>query len=65
MLISCSTARKILKESGAERINKDAAIEFQKYINTISFEKANKSVLLAKHAKRKTIEVSDIKLAIK
>ncbi len=65
MYISCATVRKILKEAGAERINKNAELAFQKYLNTTAFSNAKKAVLLAKHAKRKTIEESDIKLAIK
>lgn len=65
MFISYSAIKKILKEAGAERINKNAIIKFQIYINEISFKKAKQTVILAKHAKRKTIGISDVNLAIK
>ena len=38
-------------------------MELQKYVNRIAFNTAQKAVLLSHHAKRKTIDVSDIKLA--
>ncbi|MCL5106280.1 MAG: NFYB/HAP3 family transcription factor subunit [Candidatus Marsarchaeota archaeon] len=65
MSISCATVRKILKEAGAERINKEAAGLLHKHLNTIALSSAKKAVAFAKHAKRKTVEASDIKLAIK
>ncbi len=65
MPISCATVKKILKEAGAERINKEAASTLHKYLNMIALSSAKKAVALAKHAKRKTVEASDIKLAIK
>jgi histone H3/H4 len=65
MYVSSAVVRKILKEAGAGRISNDAVAELQKYVNTIAFETAAKAVKLSKHAKRKTIEVSDIKLAMR
>ncbi|MGC8623029.1 MAG: histone [Candidatus Micrarchaeia archaeon] len=63
MYISKSTAKKILKEAGATRISDEALAAFYESINKIAYEIAGKSVSLAKHAKRKTLEPSDIKLA--
>lgn len=64
MYVSDSVARKILKEAGAVRISAEASAELQKYVNRIAFETATKAVKLSKHAKRKTVEVSDIRLAM-
>lgn len=63
MYISENTIKKILKEAGAGRISSDASMEMQKCVNRIAFDIAQKAVRLSKHAKRKTIDVSDIKLA--
>ena len=61
--ISESTVKKILREAGANRVRSDASMELQKYVNRIAFNTAQKAVLLSHHAKRKTIDVSDIRLA--
>lgn len=63
MYISEHTVKKILKEAGAGRISADASVELQKYVNKIAFEIAQKAVKLSKHAKRKTVDVNDVKLA--
>ena len=65
MYISEAAVKRILKEAGASRISGDAALEFHKYINRSAFEVAQKAVRLAKHAKRKTVDSSDIKLAVR
>ena len=64
MYISEAAARRMLKEAGASRISDDAVLEFHKHINRSAFEVAQKAVRLAKHAKRKTVEASDIRLAV-
>ncbi len=64
MYISETAARKMLKDAGAERISGDALKEFRKHLEKSSFETADKAVKLAHHAKRKTVEVSDIRLAL-
>jgi len=63
MFISEGTIKKILKEAGASRISADASTEMQKCINRYAFSVAQKAVKLSKHAKRKTVDVSDVKLA--
>lgn len=63
MYISEHTVKKILKEAGASRISANAGMELQKRINRMAFDVAQKAVRLSKHAKRKTIDISDIKLA--
>ncbi len=63
MAISKLTAKKILKEQGAVRVSDEATIEFAALINSYSYKIAAKAAKLAKHAKRKTVEKSDINLA--
>jgi histone H3/H4 len=54
----------MLKDAGAMRVSDDAVKEFRKHLEKRSFEIAQKSVRLSKHAKRKTVDSSDIRLAI-
>lgn len=63
MYISDTTAKKMLKDAGAIRISSDARKEFRKCVDQMAFSVAQKSVKLAHHAKRKTIDVSDVKMA--
>lgn len=64
MYISESSVEKMLKDAGASRVSKEAKQEFKKYLEKTAFDVAQKAVRLAQHAKRKTIDASDIKLAI-
>jgi len=63
MYITESTVKRIMKEAGAKRISSDASRYLQKRINVMLFDISKKAVLLSKHAKRKTVDVSDVKLA--
>ena len=63
MPISEHTIKKILKEAGAGRVSSDASSEMQKHINRMAFVIAQKAVQLSRHAKRKTVDISDIRLA--
>ncbi|MEM0147610.1 MAG: NFYB/HAP3 family transcription factor subunit [Candidatus Micrarchaeaceae archaeon] len=64
MYISESAIKRILKDAGAIRISTEAKKEFVRYLDKTSFEIAQKAVKLAEHAKRKTVNASDITLAI-
>ncbi|MCL5434742.1 MAG: NFYB/HAP3 family transcription factor subunit [Candidatus Marsarchaeota archaeon] len=64
MYISESSVEKMLKDAGASRVSKEAKQEFKKYLEKTAFDVAQKAVRLAQHAKRKTVDASDIKLAI-
>ncbi|MGC8710686.1 MAG: histone [Candidatus Micrarchaeia archaeon] len=63
MAITKSTAKKILQEEGAQRVSDSAAMEFSRIINKYAYSIAKKAVKLAAHARRKTVEKSDIELA--
>jgi histone H3/H4 len=63
MYIPKSTFKRILKEAGACRVSNDAVDTFHREMNRMAFGIAERAVRLAKHAKRKTVEGSDVKLA--
>jgi len=63
MRITKMTVKKILKEVGAERVSEPAANELARILNKYAYGVAKKAVKLAAHAKRKTVERSDIELA--
>jgi histone H3/H4 len=65
MYIPKSTVKRILKMAGAQRVGDGGADVLHTYLNRVAFMTATRAVRLAKHAKRKTIIASDIKLAIK
>ena len=64
MYIQRSTIKRILKEAGAERISDDAMDILHVHLNKTAFTVATRAVKLAKHAKRKTVGASDVKLAV-
>ncbi len=63
MPITKITAKRILKEAGAQRVSEDAAVEFAEIINRHAYSIAKKAERLAAHAKRKTVKKADINLA--
>ncbi|MGC8538967.1 MAG: histone [Candidatus Micrarchaeia archaeon] len=64
MYVSESVIKKMLKDAGAVRVSTEAKKEFARYIDKTSFAIAQRAVKLAEHAKRKTVNASDITLAI-
>lgn len=63
MYVSKSTVKKMLKDAGATRVSDSAIKYFQDSLNKFAYQAAQKSVKFCAHAKRKTVEESDIKLA--
>ena len=63
MALSKVTARRILKDAGADRVSDSAALELAELVDRYAYSLAKKAVSLAAHAKRKTIQKADIDLA--
>jgi histone H3/H4 len=57
--------KRIIKNSGAQRVSDDARDALCKHLEIIGSELAVEAVKLAKHAGRKTVKASDIELACK
>ncbi|MCL5099970.1 MAG: NFYB/HAP3 family transcription factor subunit [Candidatus Marsarchaeota archaeon] len=64
MYINKSMIRRMLKEAGAERVSDSAVRALQERLNKNAYDIAKKAVMLSKHAKRKTVEESDVRLAM-
>jgi histone H3/H4 len=63
MRISKLTAKRILKDSGANRVSDDASAALADLMTAFSYSVAKKAVMLAEHAKRKTVSKADVELA--
>jgi histone H3/H4 len=63
MYFNKATIRKLFKSAGATRVSNKALLAFQDLLDKEAYKTAVKAVKLSKHAKRKTVEESDIKLA--
>ena len=63
MSITRVSAKRILKDAGAERVSDDAASELAEVVNKYAYSIAKKAVNFSAHAKRKTVKKADIDLA--
>jgi len=63
--ISLSSIRKIMRRAGIERASRDAIEELRDIIEEQALEIAKIALELAEHAKRKTVQREDIKMAAK
>ena len=63
--IPLAPLERILKRAGARRVSKEALKEFATVLEDFAFELSSQAVKFAKHAKRKTLLDSDIRMARK
>ncbi|WP_457556178.1 histone family protein [Candidatus Pyrohabitans sp.] len=60
-----SACGRIIRNATNMRVGRDAAVVLAEMLEEIGEEIASEAGKLAKHAKRKTVKASDIKLAVK
>lgn len=64
-IFSKTHVKRVLKEAGADRVSSDAIVEMEKALVEYGKTVGKKALELANMAKRKTIQVDDIKKAKK
>ncbi|MBS3167305.1 NFYB/HAP3 family transcription factor subunit [Candidatus Woesearchaeota archaeon] len=62
-ILPAAAMEKILKKAGALRVSDDAKEELRVILEEIASDISNQAIRAAKHAGRKTIKASDIKMA--
>ena len=60
-----ASVARILMKSGAKRVSADAVDEFTERLTDIALKISNRAAEISRHAGRKTIHESDVKLAAK
>jgi len=63
MILPKAPVEKIIREAGARRVSEGAAIELAEILEKIGTDISIRAMKLARHAGRKTVTASDIKLA--
>ena len=63
--IPVAPMERILKNAGAERVSREAAMLLAEELEKIAMGIAKSAAELSKHAGRKTVKADDIKLALK
>ena len=64
MAIPKAPIKRIIKEEGAERVSDEAVDALVEYLQDEAEAVAQKAIVYAKYAKRKTVKADDIALAI-
>ena len=64
-IIPRAPVARILMRAGAKRVSLEAMAAFAEVIQALSEDIATKSVRIAKHSGRKTVQAGDIKIAAK
>ena len=64
-IIPRAPVARILMKAGAKRVSLEAMAAFAEVIQALSEDIATKSVRIAKHSGRKTVQAGDIKIAAK
>lgn len=63
VILPKAPVEKIIREAGARRVSEGAAVELAEMLEKIGNDVSVRALKLARHAGRKTVTASDIKLA--
>ncbi len=63
-IIPYAPVERLIRSAGAHRVSETAGIALAEILEQYGLEIAEEAIVLAKHAKRKTVKAEDIKLAM-
>ncbi len=63
-IIPYAPVERLIRSAGADRVSVTAGVELAEILEQYGLEIAEEAIVLAKHAKRKTVKAEDIKLAM-
>ena len=63
-IIPYAPVERLIRSAGADRVSETAGVELAEILEQYGLEIAEEAIVLAKHAKRKTVKAEDIKLAM-
>jgi len=63
-IIPYAPVERLIRSAGADRVSETAGIALAEILEQYGLEIAEEAIVLAKHAKRKTVKAEDIKLAM-
>jgi len=64
-MLPLAPIKRIIEKAGATRVSKKSLMSFAEVLEDLAIDLSAEALLLAKHAGRKTITKSDVKLAKK
>ena len=63
-IIPYAPVERLIRSAGAHRVSETAGIALAEILEQYGLEIAEEAIVLAKHAKRKTVKAEDIQLAM-
>ena len=63
-IIPYAPVERLIRSAGANRVSETAGVALAEILEEYGLEIAEEAVVLAEHAKRKTVKAEDIKLAM-
>lgn len=62
-ILPIAPVERIVRKAGAERVSDDASIELARILEVYGIELSKEAISIAKHVKRTTVKVEDVRLA--
>lgn len=63
-IIPYAPVERLIRSAGADRVSETAGVALAEILEQYGLEIAEEAIVLAKHAKRKTVKAEDIQLAM-